>query len=719
MTADALQNLPPTSSPPFVSRLSPNNKPALSRQRDHSACRRQETPLKVRKTRENLRQQTAYPDIPPPCVDPGCEDRRGAATGLTSCTSFVVKSQAIGPAQDATDRITASSASPRKDENEHAVSGGASLPGIQVQRQKSISRRMLSKVKQGMSTRSRSSQSVRPTESETSLVRRISGRRKQSRDLEEQRARSFDIARNSIDSQIDETIESSNVVPSVEQRSVTASTVSTAELLGIRSTSNTPDFSHQVISSDCHGLAPIPSSSSPLDPTPRPPPRKDLPVVPLTVPHTLHVPCVDLNVTLSSASVDLHSKHDVWVAIVATITTSPTVPDPQTAPGQIPKTDQSLDVAFSPIERSTIAPSNSKQCICGNITTLRLCYKPVGGCSVRDVVGQKSIRDLAVGQRCSLFVKVHVPRLRIKESASEVDQHSLFAELESMVGTLKMEILHVEVRYRHSLLPFNNVVTVRHTCKVKRPKLESRWSFAGLDDTTVEPSSDAHALLAKYLASEYSAEEALTMLQRYLDPTAHDHPIIRGFRESLTAEINRSNDANSAPSVVITDSEVDITTVRSGGKERHEGGLERSVETLSMTIPSKTCEEARGQPIVDAEDRHSTAPLTSTRDSLSSSPIHPVTPTFQSTRCPASSEIEHDSARQLWRHIRRNSLSAEQQLDSVTNDSIQYLDIYDEATKALHRQAVANKRSVGAETLRAWKWDQNMLQRDMPESPWM
>lgn len=541
--------------------------------------------------------------------------------------------------------------------------------------------------------------------------------------MEPQRAHSFDVARDSVD----ETLESGDVVSSVDQRSCSESTVSTAELLGQGEVRRTPDFLRGADGGELVGLSPVQSSSSSLNPTtPRPPPRSELPVLPSAASGALHVPCVDLNVTLSSTSVDLHSKHDIWVAIEAHIRTLSTTPSTQTAAQAVSKIDLSSNITQRELNGKAVQPSrHSYSAICGTIPTLRLCYKPVGGCSIREVVGQKSFRDLSIGQQCSLFIKVHIPRLRIKDPVSELDQHSLFAELESIVGTLKMEILHVEVRYRHSLLPIDNVVTVRQTCKVKRPKMESRWSRVGIDDTNMDDSpSGAHALLAKYLASHFEAEEALGLLQRYLDPSARDHPIIREFRESSTMEMHRGNDANSAPSVVVTDSELDVAAFAPQGGESCSMGLSPPGDTGSLQRPQRIYEGSRADLSIQNEPQTPTAPSRSTKDQPSTPSPSPTT-SNRSPR-PSSPSEPPDSARQLWRHIRRNSLSATQHLDNTlnppttNNHGIQHLDIYDDATKALHRQAVANKRSIGAETLRAWKWEHSVSRRrEMGEAPWM
>ncbi|KAK5175657.1 uncharacterized protein LTR77_000796 [Saxophila tyrrhenica] len=706
------ENQSPLSSRPAFSRLSPNNKPALSSQRDHSACRNPDTPLKVRKTRENLRQHAVFADIPPPCVHAHCT-KDHHATPISSSTTVVSnhqlpREQTPAPRADVYATEPAPLATPSS--------------SSRMQRQKSVSRRMLSRVKQGIGNRSKSSHSVRPTESDTSLARRLSGRRKPSQEIDK-RSHSFEIARASIDSGIDQTPASVSFVPSTVQRSFTGSTVSTNEALGEGSASNTPDYARQHGELASLRLSPIPSSSPPPNQTPRPPPQRELPPLPQSTPISLHVPCIELCVALSSSAVDLHSKHDIWVAMETTVRPMPTTLDTsgQTSTG----TSTVVSARSHPIDDTE--GSSTARNVCGSISSLRLCFKPVGGCSVREVIGQKTFKDLKIGQQCSLFIKVHVPRVRIRDSSVDPDPDSLLAELESMIGTLKMEILHLEARYRHCLLPSDNVVTVRHICKVKRPKTESRWSVVGLD-ATLGSSSDVHVALAQYLAATYSAAHAVDMLQRHIDNAAKDEPAVRQIRDSLMEKMvacdqHRGEDVN--PSVIVTDSELDVVpsanpppatnfTAPSTPAAREQPREMPSTPRTMERKPKLKEQGLLGRPVIAAPPVLS---LAKTTISLSGS-ARPFSP--EPCANDEANLERSDSARQLWRHIRRTSLSTKQLEELTTQASKGHLEPPDESVNELQRQALANKRSVGAETLRAWKWDEKLDQDYRPpEAPWM
>ncbi|KAK5133579.1 hypothetical protein LTR08_007618 [Meristemomyces frigidus] len=721
-------------SPPLRA-MSPNSKPALSRQRDHSACGRPATPLKVRKTRENLKEASLYPDIPPPCVH------------ASSTPPHVI---ALHPRHDGSDQHTAIDTpvksgrspsstrvrSPEPTVLARAASDYSSMPPpplppepipTRMQRHKSVSRRMLSKVKQGISNRSmKAPPSIRPIESETSLMRRLSGRRKQSLDMPERRAQSFDISRQSSTNNSAEEVADAvlaRVCPPA--RSFTDSTVSTTEALADSpSTSHHgPGFATPQRKMPSFSFPQIPSPS-PLELTPRPY-SKALPLLPSGEPtrsssarNNVHVavPYVDLAISTDCTAVNAGTAHDVWIAVEATVrsrsvTLSSTEPNGHAVLVDSVDTNTSTNVAFA--------------ATAGSIRTLRLCFKPADGCRLLDVVGQKSLKDLHAGQTCCLFVKVHVHELESQSRrAPKEDSATLFAELESIVGTLETDVLHVEARYRHSLLPSDNVVTVRHSAKIRRPRTESRWSIVGAPDES-NASDEVHTKLAIHLADHYPPERALRLINRCLGAEGMHSDAVRQVRQTLLDDLERhhmldqleqSESAHSAnkPSVVITDSDM-------------------AESCASSLAPSEQFSTAPCTPLAEPETQTNTMasaltarPRITTRST--SLNLFPPVPLSALTASKATSsinlptandlsptDVQGDAARKVWQHIRRTSLSAKQVADLASEP----LDATDEVLRELHRKALANKRSVGAETLKDWKWSGKVGQFQRAEAPWL
>ncbi|CAK3765628.1 Hypothetical predicted protein [Lecanosticta acicola] len=363
-------------------------------------------------------------------------------------------------------------------------------------------------------------------------------------------------------------------------------------------------------------------------------------------------------------------------------------------------------------------------CPMGLIPSLRLCYKPLEQCRIVEVLGQKAVRDLKLGQRCPLFLKVHVPKFNTSERASleELgDADSLLTELESIVGTLETDFLHVEARYRHSALPTENVVTLRHICSIKRPKTDSRWSVVG--PGTVPCSRESvQAKLAQYIASNYDPSRALKMIDRWTLQQATASDALRSVRNYLETHakhtIPLSDNRRDAiapdpdkPSVVITDIDMQplpevfpLSSSKRTNKQQQQRLPQNSPSTSISGTKILTSRITAPKP---------TTAITLTTDESPSSTARATTPTV-----PTDSR---DTARQLWRHIRRSSLSA-QQLMELSPDRLNELEASDETLKALRSKALANKRSIGAETLKAWRWEEKMMKGEeapTPTAPWM
>ncbi|KAI7503236.1 hypothetical protein KC347_g8698 [Hortaea werneckii] len=683
--------------------LSPGNKPALNRQRDHSACGQTETPLRVRKTRENLRQDVLYPDIPPPCLftapaSPSCT----VAPPTSHCRS---QHRPSFEAQTLTHTGASNITLPTQIADDYPTISpwaDAPNPAPRIQRHRSVSRRMLSKVKQGIASRTKATTIVRPNEPETTIFRRLSNTRKKSSEVE-RRADTSDTYRSGID------VSGETTPPLVvdtehqlTQRSFTDSTVSTNEILGNETLSpcyNTcPDVSPSCLSSPDSSANRSPSTEL----TPRPP-IKD-PSKPLksgTQSACLSIPHVLLNVTADRMAVDAGSTEAVWVAIEGTVLSR--------------ALDVSTDGAIDFKHFNTHLDDTNL----GSVTSLRLCFKPASGCQILDIVGQKTAKDLKINQTCSLFVNVGVPKLNLTAgSDSEPDNSSLFEELESIVGTLDTDLLHVEARYRHSLLPHDNVVNVRHTAKLRRPKAESRWSLpTALNDLSI--SDEVHTKIAIHLADHYSPRRAIGLIDRCLGVEVMASEAVRQVRQTPLRDLDRDGvvDGEQKPSVIVTD----IDTLPSGlGAEPP---VDDSATTAHAPFKSACVFTAGNNDVAAFADLH----LETNRRSTSASALttHPppstrphIDQSISSANISSLPVTQQDDARKLWRHIRQSSLSTKQaaELESLP---VHQIEATDEKLRELRKQALANKRSVGAETLRDWKWTEKMEEMKKAEMPWL
>lgn len=681
-------------SPPFRA-LSPNSKPALNRQRDHSACSKPDTPLKIRKTRENLRQDNLVTDVAPPCshLVPDHHDVSGTVNYQA------VRDEARAPVR------TPSFHSPSSDVTipTHLAGEYPTAPPLaplvhgesRIQRHRSVSRRMLSKVKQGITNRSKPSPVVRPIESETSLLRRLSNRPRLSTEVE-RRAQSFEVSRDSIESSEDDAGDAlASAYPHTE-RSFTNSTVSTGDF-PCNAPTTPPTAAAPApfnLNADTSALQVEGSSQGEL--TPRQPAKKLVAVVEDNGgKRQIETQYVHLAVSVDRLAVDASTGRNVWVCIEATVRSRTTILNDDVHAAEC------LNYAAIPNRIQT-----------GSITSLRLCFKPAEGCQVVDIIGQKTAKNLHNGQSCALFIKVHVPAIKQRAAYdSDEDNGALFNELESILGTLNADLINVEARYRHSLLPHDNVIHVRQTAKIRRPRIASRWSILTTpDDMSI--SDEVHTKLAIHLADNYPPEKALKLIDRCIRVEATASQAVRQVRQTVLDDVNRQHaaDGTDKPSVVITD--VDMMDT----------GMPTALEKFASTSS-----RALSQGYADSE-RFKNPPLPSDVRRRSTS-LSAIPTTVQESRSLAAKITSatnlstlpetQDDARKVWHHIRHSSLSAKQ-AEELATQPVQQLEANDEQLKELRRRALANKRSVGAETLKDWKWSETMAQRTRKaEAPWL
>lgn len=203
----------------------------------------------------------------------------------------------------------------------------------EIPRHRSVSKRMLSSLKSA-ATRTRSSDTIRPIESEASLLRRISGRRKPAVEAQpERRAYSFDIRRDSVASETDiagcDVSEgaSRGLTDRLEHRSFTESTVSTTalvqELEEITPPFGTPTPERVVLK---HRFSSVPESPPPrhppgLDRIPRPSEREQQLLGREMITTRANVPYVRLEMAVDTPVLDSGETKTMWIAVEAIVET--------------------------------------------------------------------------------------------------------------------------------------------------------------------------------------------------------------------------------------------------------------------------------------------------------------------------------------------------------------------------------------------------------------
>nr|OQO23325.1 hypothetical protein B0A51_09460 [Rachicladosporium sp. CCFEE 5018] len=337
-----------------------------------------------------------------------------------------------------------------------------------------------------------------------------------------------------------------------------------------------------------------------------------------------------------------------------------------------------------------------------------------------DLLGQKSSKTLHLGDSCTLFIKLHIPRVKRIDSVAPgiIDQDALFMELESIVGTLEQEILHVEARYKHSLLHESNKATIRTVAKLKRPKVDSRWSMLPADSLTGSHASVSERL-ARYIAHECQPDQALDLIHYYLDASAMRKSAIADIcceleqqihLDALSGEIPPT--VHEKPSILISDTSLNEyhMVLTSPTVSDH---LSNHLSMPSWPSGSELSKRRQAAGSSTSSLLISSGSRTRLAATITPSP-NLLIPSRTNT---ALSAPTADSARAVWRHIRHASLTTLQQLAESAPETLEQLEAGDEVVMKLRRTAVANKRSVGAETLRGWKWEDK--REGGVVAPWM
>ena len=683
-------------SPPLQT-ISPSNKPALNRQRDHSACQKQDTPLKIKKTRENLRHDAYYHDIPPTCLhtlpraDSYCANSTsdGLAPSVTSLAADLDQT-GTGDAAASTAETTNSADIPSSVDAVHL----SPLNSDSAQKYRSVSRRMLSKVRQGILDRSRS-QSIRLTESEPSLIRRISSRRKP-RHADSRRVQSYELDRDTLGH-----LRPSHVEGSPETTLTSTKSFSTATDSMLESTeSNEPFVSEQNV----HPIESLLASERPCSPQAVTTAASHKAYKSrLTsrayglrngddVPRALQVPCVELSVLCERGTLEPTAEQDIWVAIEVVVRT---------------KAISGVDGDSYPGVSRTAPPQDPASCpVIGYITSLRLCFKPAGACSLLEVIGQRALKNAHPGDRCAIFAKIHVPAVEYEPHDTAGTSDAMFVELEGMMGILESELLHVEARFRHSLFPRDNIGTVRQVATLKRPKPQSRWTMLDAEQTN-EASASIQVALASHFADKYPADRALRLISRYLGPARAKLNDVRDICRRLESILVQTDaqDLTRNPTVTVTNLDIDSSAGLTSVAETHDAHMFAVIAELEASHV-----EVNGQTPVK------NVPATSSL-SAKLSPSAPIlTPNTPKSSFAQAPSTQSDSARTVWRHIRHSSLSV-QDFGTLAVEGLQQLEAGDDTLRTLRKQALANKRSVGVETLKGWKWDDMLSNRG--EAPWL
>jgi hypothetical protein len=340
-----------------------------------------------------------------------------------------------------------------------------------------------------------------------------------------------------------------------------------------------------------------------------------------------------------------------------------------------------------------------------SISSLHLSCKPTSDCVITETIGQKLVKNLRPGESCQLFVNLYIPELKIKLSDPLGDSslEAMYTEVESMLGILKTDVLQVEAEYRHPMLPSENIIRLQHTFSVNRPQSDSLWSSRDIGSTE---NMRVMGALAHFIATRYNPCHGLKMINRWITHSASTIVEVqqaRDYLETLIAK-QRHTAESRLPHIIVGDS----GNTSAGWHGMY--GADMMPDLMSRSPPETTL-----RPTTASSERSPTSPTFS-------HPLPPLPADAQPELVKGPSREARDSAREVWdQRVRRKSLTS-QQLLHLTSE-VQRFEASDDHLRVLHNKALANKRSVGVETLRAWQiervTDETTAADEQRSPPWL
>lgn len=322
----------------------------------------------------------------------------------------------------------------------------------------------------------------------------------------------------------------------------------------------------------------------------------------------------------------------------------------------------------------------------GELSHVKVAVNGGEQCRIKDVLAPTRSMTLKAGQRTTIFVKVTVPPVPPHETQlSEEAFDEAYNDLSQLLGLSATKLFTAEVSYRHSLLPANTTLTISQTCRVQRSNPQSIWG-----DYVGNPSVSNAVKHGKavFIARHYPPDVALKLLQRKCEASCREPGHPSGIHE-IQKELEYQRDMQLSYQKQDTANEQQKTVpMRDAGRR------------LTFHIyDTDACQAFYALPQLTESD---TPPITP------SSTIKPLY-THARTESAMGEDFppDRDAARQIWRHMRHNSRSTSlYSMDErrPSNESLQRLEAADERLREIRRQALQNKRSVGADTLRDFQW---------------
>ncbi|KAI9825699.1 MAG: hypothetical protein M1832_001043 [Thelocarpon impressellum] len=135
---------------------------------------------------------------------------------------------------------------------------------------------------------------------------------------------------------------------------------------------------------------------------------------------------------------------------------------------------------------------------------------------IESILGDQSRARIGAGETAQLFVKLRErAQLHEQKPPSTSDVDTMFAELDDLLGESVVEALSAEVKYRHSQMPYDTVLSTKAKSSIHRHTPGSTWTSSGAagcpDDTL--PKRRLQKRFAFFTATRHGPRHALASLK--------------------------------------------------------------------------------------------------------------------------------------------------------------------------------------------------------------
>lgn len=307
----------------------------------------------------------------------------------------------------------------------------------------------------------------------------------------------------------------------------------------------------------------------------------------------------------------------------------------------------------------------------GRISDVSIDIRPSVGCLISKKFGPRSYSNLQPGQVVCMVLKVdvpvwHVPWKTGKALNGQMKIDNLFAELEGMLGDAQSELFTVAVDYRHSIFPHDTLLTTQQTCRVARSNPSLKRSLSAVPQSksfSTTPACEVYNQLVFCISSVLPPDNALAAFRLMFSKLQYDSELTVSLRLAKNELEYQTNTINKFKISIPPDA----------------NDIRIATSNLHM----------ENEPPIRQTHTNPSIPRSSSLGSSVTVIHHEI-----------DTDMGKDTARTIWQVMRRDSKS-KKALMNKSVDSLDRTEFSNDQFTHIRRQALLNKRSIGADTLRS------------------